>query len=138
VTGSALTLDPVPASVPAARAWVRERLRERPEYALDVVLLCLSELATNALLHARTPIRITLVERRGVLRVEVADSGDRPVDRVAYVEDRDAESGRGLQLVSELSSSYGIDANRTGAGVTAWFEVMADAGAGLERHDVTA
>src|SRR4051794_32679364 len=49
-------LDPVPASVAIARSFVREALPDVPPELLDVVILLTSELVTNAILHARTPV----------------------------------------------------------------------------------
>ncbi|MDQ1683630.1 MAG: hypothetical protein QOC82_367 [Frankiaceae bacterium] len=139
LSGVSVTLDPVPASVPAARRWARDQLALLPQYPLDVVLLCLSELATNALLHARTGLTVNLIEGDTTLRVEVVDTGDLPVAHRKYAEDRDAESGRGLQLVAVLASDYGIDINADQAGVTAWFEVGPADDAAVEiRDDVTA
>ena len=135
MTVSALTLDPVPASVPAARRWVREQLALLPQYPIDAVLLCLSEIATNALLHGRTEITVRLEADSKRLRIDVTDSGDVRMTRPVYAEDRDAESGRGLQLVSVLSNAYGVDANGNGPGVTAWFEVVADEMARAENRD---
>ena len=135
MSGLSLTLDPVPASVPAARRWVREQLALLPQYPIDAVLLCLSEIATNALLHGRTSITVRLEEDGKRLRIQVTDTGDVRMNRKAYAEDRDAESGRGLQLVSVLSNAYGLDSNHDGPGVTAWFEVVADDTCGAENCD---
>lgn len=135
MSGLSLLLDPVPASVPAARRWVREQLTLDGQYPMDAVLLCLSEFVTNALLHARTSLTVRLEEDGKRLRIEVTDSGDVPIDRAEYLEDRDAESGRGLQLVSVLSSAYGLEQNHDGPGLTAWFEVTADESTTLETRD---
>ncbi|AWW38273.1 ATP-binding protein [Streptomyces cadmiisoli] len=97
-------------SVPAARQFAHESLTgwgladsERG----DDVLLCVSELATNALLHGVPPGRQFLVFLRYdgvVLRVEVHDSGPGS-PRVA---DEADEGGRGLLLVAALSDKWGV------------------------------
>ncbi|MEU0738813.1 ATP-binding protein [Streptomyces sp. NPDC006134] len=105
-------------SVPAARAFTRAvladwRVRER---AYDIVL-CVSELATNALVHGVPPGRGFLLRLLpygdgdggdGGVRVEVHDSGD-GVPAVPQAQAREpAEGGRGLLLVSELADKWGV------------------------------
>lgn len=95
-------------SVPAARQFVREAvidwgLCDR----MDDVLLCVSELATNALVHGVPPGRgyrlQLLLLADGVFRIEVHDSGGgRPSVREPY-----GESGRGLMLVAALADKWG-------------------------------
>ena len=84
-------------SVPAAREFVRTAVTDWGLGArIDDVLLCVSELATNALVHGVPPgrgyrLRLWLYGD-GLLRVEVHDSGGgRP-----GVREPDGESGRGL------------------------------------------
>ncbi|MFD9001778.1 ATP-binding protein [Streptomyces sp. NPDC059582] len=102
-------------SVPAARRFAYEVLEGWGLAGTDVgddALLCVSELATNALLHGVPPGRHFLVFLRydgHVLRVEVHDSGP-GVPRVAAGRDgggRD-EGGRGLLLVAALSDKWGV------------------------------
>lgn len=98
-------------SVPAARdftaavldAWAA-RVRR------DDLLLCVSELATNAYLHGVPPgrgFRLYVFQAEdGGVRVEVHDSGDgHPAARAPGVE---AETGRGLLLVSALADDWGV------------------------------
>ncbi|MBZ9597323.1 ATP-binding protein [Streptomyces erythrochromogenes] len=75
----------------------------------DEVLLCVSELATNALLHGVPPgrgYRLRMLRFEGTVRVEVHDSGGGGRPRVA---DRDpgAEGGRGLLLVAAVADRWG-------------------------------
>jgi serine/threonine-protein kinase RsbW len=85
-------------------------------------LLCVSELATNAVLHSRSggpggrfTVRATV--RAGSVRVEVTDEGG-PWGRER---DGDGQSGRGLLIVGELASRWGRE---DGAGRrTVWFEM---------------
>lgn len=76
---------------------------------LDDVLLCVSELATNALLHGVPPgrcYRLRLFRFEATVRVEVHDSGDgRP--RVG-ARDESAEHGRGLLLVAAVADRWGV------------------------------
>ncbi|MFF3510754.1 ATP-binding protein [Streptomyces sp. NPDC002573] len=94
-----------------------------PADAADNVLLVVSELLTNALVHALPPatLRLTsvLVEGRGVVRVEVTDNGPaapgRPVDP--------DEHGRGLGIVTMLSARCGVQMHP--GGTCRWAEVPA-------------
>ncbi len=88
----------------------------------DEVLLCVSELATNALLHGVPPgrgYRLRMLRYEGTVRVEVHDSGGgRP--RVGRG-DRSAEGGRGLLLVAAVADRWGIVA-RVPPGKAVWCE----------------
>lgn len=56
----------------------------------------MSELATNALIHAPGPVGVRISHRRGTVRLEVADtSGHHP----AANPDADVVHGRGLSIV---------------------------------------
>ncbi|MBA2809861.1 ATP-binding protein [Streptomyces sp. KM273126] len=102
------------ASVPAARSFAREALADWGvrERAYDVVL-CVSELATNALVHGVPPgrgflLRLLPLRYDGGVRVEVHDSGD-GVPAVPQADVREpGEGGRGLLLVSELADKWGV------------------------------
>ncbi|WP_343244184.1 ATP-binding protein [Streptomyces sp. SID14446] len=109
-------------AVAAARRFAHETLAgwglAGTEQA-DDVLLCVSELATNALVHAVPPgrhFRVFLRYDGTVLRVEVHDS--RPgTPRIA---DRADEGGRGLLLVAAFADRWGVDARDPGKAV--WCE----------------
>ncbi|THC42706.1 ATP-binding protein [Streptomyces sp. A1499] len=111
-------------SVPAARAFAAGALVDwgiDGERADDVTL-CVSELATNALLHGVPPgrgFRLHLSHTGGVLRVEVHDSGG-GWPRCGGAEDAD-ESGRGLLLVAALSDKWGVTERDPGKVVWAEF-----------------
>ncbi len=72
------------------------------------ITLCVSEVATNALVHGVPPGRGYLLRMRlceeGTVRVEVHDSGDGQ----PCVRDPDGESGRGLMLVETLADGWGV------------------------------
>lgn len=70
--------------------------------AADDVALVVSELVTNALLHGRGPITMTLTLAPPELIIAVRDEGESsPTDQVY---DDDAESGRGLGIVRRLAA----------------------------------
>jgi len=115
-----LALRPVPASAALARLFVQQTLGEWGcDGLLDASRLLVSELVTNAVLHARTDLELSVrLVARGV-RVEVSDgSPSAPV--VRHYED-EAMTGRGLALVEELASDWGVDDR--GDGKSVWFEI---------------
>lgn len=88
----------------------------------DTLELLVSEVATNALLHGRGDVCVSVLPGTGLVRVEVADDSDAvPVARHAGT---DAESGRGLALLEQLSDRWGVDTGR-GQGKVVWFELDA-------------
>ncbi|MEF9885558.1 ATP-binding protein [Streptomyces sp. P9-A4] len=103
-------------SVPLARDFARKALADWGlDARTDDVLVCVSELATNALLHGVPPgrgYRLHLyLERPGPLRVEVHDSGDgTPAVRRGPAD----ESGRGLLLVEALADRWGVGERNPG------------------------
>ncbi|PWI43913.1 SpoIIE family protein phosphatase [Streptomyces sp. ICBB 8177] len=113
------TLPPQGQSVAQARELARARLEGWGLSELvDTTELLVSELVTNALRHGKGDIRLRLLLDR-TLVCEVWDSGlVQPRRRRARDTD---EGGRGLQLVSLLSRSWG--SRRTPYGKTVWFEL---------------
>lgn len=117
-------------SVPAARRFAYDVLdgwglagTQRGED----VLLCVSELATNALLHGVPPGKHFLLFLRydgRVLRVEVHDSGP-GTPRIA-ADAAEGEGGRGLLLVAALSDKWGVEERDPGKRV--WCEFARPAG----------
>ncbi|MFB8118649.1 MULTISPECIES: ATP-binding protein [unclassified Streptomyces] len=97
-------------SVPAVRGFVGTAVADWGFGArLDDVLLCVSELATNALVHGVPPgrgflVRLRLVGEGRELLVEVHDSGG----GVPMVREPCGESGRGLMLVDALADRWGV------------------------------
>jgi len=117
-----LRLDPVPASVGVARRFVRDLLDRHgdvDEDTRDTMLLLASELVTNAILHAHTPVELGVCVDGGRALVCVADRmpGSEPLMPRDHSHDR--PGGRGLALVADLSDDWGTTAF-TG-GKTVWF-----------------
>jgi anti-sigma regulatory factor (Ser/Thr protein kinase) len=113
-------LPPEPSSATRARALARERLGDScSDDTIATVALLVTELVTNAILHARTPLHLTVETRRGVVRISVDDeSNDQPALRHYQ---SDAVTGRGLALVEQLASSWGVET--TASGKSVWCEV---------------
>jgi anti-sigma regulatory factor (Ser/Thr protein kinase) len=113
------------ASVGAAREFALTTLVEwNIDDRQEDIRLCVSELATNALLHGVPPGRefcVRLLLDGALLRLEVRDSGDgRPEVRLP---DTEGCTGRGLFLVSELADDFGVTQHVPGNTVWAEFKV---------------
>lgn len=114
---SARRFHGLPESVPAARRFTRDALRDQSSEVVDAAELMVSELATNCIQHAQTDFEIT-IETRDQVRIEVhdADHDGRPEVQSPPPE---APSGRGLRIVQEISDEWGIV--KSSDGKTVWF-----------------
>lgn len=87
--------------------------------------LAVTELVTNALVHADSEVEVRLREYADRLRVDVRDSDPRPplpTPVLASGEaDTESEHGRGLLIVDALASSWGN--SPSGRGKSVWFEL---------------
>ena len=120
--GAELTLAPDPSAARAARAWVAEVLADWPEGAVDRARLLVSELVTNAVLHARTEISLGCRLEEASARFEVGDrqrGGPTPKRYVA-----DSPTGRGMRLGATLAEAWGVE--RTPSSKVVWFAVARD------------
>ncbi|WP_208029708.1 ATP-binding protein [Rhabdothermincola sediminis] len=110
---------PESVSVGQARAFVVSALGLAGGTASTVALLT-SELASNAVLHARTRFTITVERFADHVRVGVGDTHrGLPVFRGRQASDLD--SGRGLVVVHGLARRWGMQVD--GDGKEVWFEV---------------
>ncbi|MFD4942067.1 ATP-binding protein [Streptomyces sp. NPDC058409] len=111
-------------SVGASRDFVTGVLVEWELHPLvEDIKLCVSELATNALLHGAPPGRefcVGLHRGEELVRLEVRDSGP---GQPAVQRPDDACSGRGLHLVSELADDFGVDDHVVGKTVWLVFKI---------------
>ena len=120
-----LTLGPDPRAASAARRWVTTVCEDLGRQdLLECAQLGVSELVTNALLHAGAPIHVRVRGTREHPRVEVADGSHEPPTTVlaAGVDDDELmfTFGRGLQIVAQCSESWGAAIEPDGKVV--WFE----------------
>ena len=108
-----------PFSVSEARQLVEAAVAGCRDGVAEDAALLTSELVSNAILHARTPFEVLVDRSNGHVRVTVADGSPEPpiVQRPAP----DEVGGRGLVLVSSLSSRWGFEGRRDGKSV--WFEL---------------
>jgi two-component sensor histidine kinase len=84
---------------------------------VEATQLLASELVTNAIRYAEGPVTLRLIKERTLVCEVIDNSSALPRLRHAA---RDDESGRGLQIVSRLSSRWG--ARRTATGKAVWCE----------------
>ena len=125
---SLTALAPAPVSVAEARRATRTVLAAWGVDDFEWVLSQLvTEVATNAVLHAGTPFDITLRYDGERLRCEVHDGSPRPPRVRNYAQD--ATTGRGMHLLGEMSAAWGVE--RAPAGKIVWFELVAGQDGGM-------
>jgi anti-sigma regulatory factor (Ser/Thr protein kinase) len=128
-----LRLSSTPRGARLARRLVAHRLDDwgvpYTSTVNETVTLITAELAANAIRHghvAGRDFRLRLTASAGVLRVAVTDTR---TERVPLLSDQeppgDAESGRGLLLVSRLAARWGVTPRIGAPGKTVWAEVPA-------------
>ena len=122
--------QPEPAAAAAARRFVRQTLQSwdvsarawDPDRVVDDAVLLTSELVTNAVVHAGTPLDVTCRLTSGELEVAVRDRHPaRTLPDIPEAASTSAERGRGLLLPSVLASSWGVTYARTAKAV--WFRM---------------
>jgi anti-sigma regulatory factor (Ser/Thr protein kinase) len=98
----------VPEAVRHARRFTRRTLRawDVRADAVDTILLIVSELVTNALVHTDGRVRLDLTRINDRLRVAVADSSPRTPMKPTSV-GWEATGGRGILLVEAMSAAWG-------------------------------
>lgn len=101
-----------------ARRFLRSATcAEHHACVVDDAVLLVSELVTNSVLHGGPPVVVAVDCDGESLQVRVRDgSAALPARRAATTAD---ENGRGLQLLAEMSSSWGVDPE--GPGKHVWF-----------------
>ncbi|MDX2967172.1 ATP-binding protein [Streptomyces acidiscabies] len=91
--------------VPLARHKVIDRMRgwglSTDDDAADTVRLIASELVTNAVVHGKGPVTVTLFHRPGRLVIDVFDTNP-AAPQMSWAQDDD-ENGRGLAMVDRLA-----------------------------------
>ena len=121
---SVVLLPCVPSSVAVARGRIAAELHDAGIFAAAVgdAVLVLSELLSNAVLHARpmagAEVRVAWMLSPPTLEVVVRDGGS-PTRPRAGRASLSAIGGRGLAIVEHLSSSWGVRADELGTEVWA-------------------
>ena len=126
-------VTPALSAIAPARHWARERLSEVgiDDGRLDLLVLLVSELVTNAVAHADPPVMLRVHVDDERTRVEVTDG----VRDVPVVRDPPptALGGRGVMFVDRLASSWGTSEEEGEAAKAVWFELRHDDVTELDR-----
>jgi hypothetical protein len=121
--------------VPLARDFTRQALyawgwmpaaTADQRAAAEDVLLVVSELVTNACLHAEGPDQLWIACDNKVIRIEVSDRGTgQPAPRTPHRAGR--PGGHGMFIVQRLCLDWGVVRTPGVAGKTVWAELGAPA-----------
>lgn len=90
------------------RRWARSWMEQNAPVPADpdTVVLAMTEMVTNSIRHAPGPVEVELTSDSRVLAVRVSDSSpELPYQCTVPVE---AEGGRGLILVEQLATRWGV------------------------------
>ncbi|MEX0795998.1 MAG: ATP-binding protein [Acidimicrobiia bacterium] len=110
---------PEPLSAPAARKFVLS-LGWSDDSDINIRLATVvSEIVTNAILHARTTFVVSVSPDPTAIRVEVTDGSSSFPARGKY--DPTQPTGRGLAIVDAMADRWGVATEPTGK--TVWFEL---------------
>jgi anti-sigma regulatory factor (Ser/Thr protein kinase) len=116
------TFEPTRTAVGLARHFVLEEIADLPKSLLDSTAVMVSELASNAVLHARSQFRICIERVSDSVRIEVTDSGGGfPEPQLEPT--RDAIHGRGLFIVQHMADEWGVTQSRDGREKCVWFRI---------------
>ena len=115
-----LVLPAEPMTVGHARRAVRDALDAvGADHLRDVAELVVSELVTNAVVHAGTRVSLQITVESTAIRVEIADGSTHLPIRRTWTDT--AGTGRGLRIVDEHADRW--DAYLTEGGKVVWFEI---------------
>jgi hypothetical protein len=108
-----------PASLRRVRRFVVAELIEHgPVRLADVAAVVVTELATNALLHARPPFLVSLDHSGSTLVVGVSD-GSPVAPQISDVQELMRTRGYGMTMVIHMSVDWGVTLDASG-GKTVW------------------
>ncbi|WP_345520502.1 ATP-binding protein [Nocardioides conyzicola] len=120
---ASLSLEDDPRAPGLARRFLRQTLAGWgvADDPTETAELCLSELVTNAVIHAGATSELILTLDDGMLTVAVRDHGGAAATSAEVLGDDDPLRvfGRGLVLVDALSDSWGSE--QDAVGTTSWF-----------------
>ncbi|MFL6106615.1 MAG: response regulator [Marmoricola sp.] len=123
---AALEIPPERAAIREARRMTLGLLQRWGLTQLyDSAALIVTELVTNAIEHAGTSCAVSMTRSQHGVRIEVRDHG--PGTPAPQAVDEDSERGRGLRIISVLSTAWGIE--NEGSSKTVWAELSTPAAA---------
>jgi anti-sigma regulatory factor (Ser/Thr protein kinase) len=126
VRRSRFILEADPASPRIARERTRSALSAWGDAeSRDTAVLLVSELVTNAVVHARSTVTVRLLVDEGCVTVEVDDASALPPS--VRLPRADQPGGRGLHLLESLTDRWGVRPSATGK--TVWFELTSGSSA---------
>lgn len=123
-SGQSRVFLPVPEAVVSSRRFVISALERlgRASLVHDAALI-ISELATNAVQHARSPFRVSVDESGGTVCLSVQDVGQGHAQQRVGDRDQHAIDGRGMAIIAALARRWGCDTLEDGKVV--WAELAA-------------
>lgn len=104
-----------------ARRFAEAVCARLPRAQRDDVLLCVSELVTNVIVHTSAPGELRVGVTAGRVRLEVDDASGTPPELSAGPGAGRAVGGRGLRIIDQLAVSWGHV--RHPGGKTVWVEL---------------
>jgi anti-sigma regulatory factor (Ser/Thr protein kinase) len=119
-----IELAPGPSAPRAARATVRRMLPDADPRVVERAMLVVSELVTNAVMHADTEIVLDVSVDGNHVRVLVEDGDPRIPEAL---DDSGPHGGFGLHIVERLADSWGIAPRDNGKAV--WVDLLLDVNA---------
>jgi anti-sigma regulatory factor (Ser/Thr protein kinase) len=122
-----LALPPDSAAPGLARHFVNDQAAAFPADVVTDAELLVSELVSNAVLHGSPAITLLLALDPPCIEVSVQDEGDTVPSTNVQAPPPSRPSGRGLLIVDQLSTCWGVTPTDPPPGKTVWFEVGAAA-----------
>ena len=108
-----------PQSAPRARSFVLSKVGNQDEELAMRLSILVSELATNAILHAGTVFKVIVLQDGERIRVSVHDLSPAPPVMKSFGQDQ--PTGRGLVIVDSMADKWGVESENNGK--TVWFEL---------------
>lgn len=120
---------PEPRSAPAARKFVLGLGWSNDSGVNLRLATVVSEVVTNAIIHARTPFSVSVLADETSIHVAVKDGSTILPARKKH----ETIKGRGLDIVNAMADRWGVTSQPTGK--TVWFEVEKDGAAPIGRPE---